>query len=112
MKIREALTRAILAFCCALLGAAAPLRAGEPIKIGILHSLSGTMAISETSLKDVALMTIEEINEKGGVLGRKLEPVVVDPASDWPLFAQKARDLIQKEHVAVTFGCWTSVSRK
>ena len=70
------------------------------------------MAISETSLKDVALMTIEEINEKGGVLGRKLEPVVVDPASDWPLFAQKARDLIQKEKVAVTFGCWTSVSRK
>jgi urea transport system substrate-binding protein len=83
-----------------------------PIKVGILHSLSGTMAISETSLKDVALMTIEEINEKGGVLGRKLEPVVVDPASDWPLFAQKARDLLQKEKVAVTFGCWTSVSRK
>src|SRR5678815_4483722 len=77
-----------------------------------IRDRSGTMAISETSLKDVALMTIEEINEKGGVMGRKLEPVVVDPASDWPLFAQKARDLIQKEHVAVTFGCWTSVSRK
>src|SRR6188508_3040043 len=92
--------------------AAAPADDKGPIKVGILHSLSGTMAISETSLKDVALMTIEEINEKGGVLGRKLEPVVVDPASDWPLFAQKARDLIQKEHVAVTFGCWTSVSRK
>src|SRR5262249_11803806 len=93
---------------------AAPAAADDkgPIKVGILHSLSGTMAISETSLKDVALMTIEEINEKGGVMGRKLEPVVVDPASDWPLFAQKARDLIQKEHVAVTFGCWTSVSRK
>jgi urea transport system substrate-binding protein len=83
-----------------------------PIKVGILHSLSGTMAISETSLKDVALMTIEEINEKGGVLGRKLEPVVVDPASNWPLFAEKARDLIQNQKVAVTFGCWTSVSRK
>ncbi|MDD9940801.1 MAG: urea ABC transporter substrate-binding protein [Myxococcales bacterium] len=83
-----------------------------PIKVGILHSLSGTMAISETSLKDVALMTIEEINSAGGVLGRKLEPVVVDPASDWPLFAEKARELIQKEGVAVTFGCWTSVSRK
>ena len=91
---------------------AAPADDKGPIKIGILHSLSGTMAISETSLKDVALMTIEEINEAGGVLGRKLQPVVVDPASDWPLFAQKARDLIQKEHVAVTFGCWTSVSRK
>ncbi len=83
-----------------------------PIKVGILHSLSGTMAISETSLKDVALMTIEEINEKGGVLGRKIEPVVVDPASNWPLFAEKARELIQKEKVAVVFGCWTSVSRK
>lgn len=82
-----------------------------PIKVGILHSLSGTMAISETSLKDVALMTIESINEKGGVLGRKLEPVVVDPASDWPLFAEKARELIQQD-VAVVFGCWTSVSRK
>src|SRR5690606_16661932 len=86
--------------------------ADGPIKIGILHSLSGTMAISETSLKDVALMTIDEINAAGGVLGRKLEAVVVDPASDWPLFAEKARELIQKEGVAVTFGCWTSVSRK
>jgi urea transport system substrate-binding protein len=84
----------------------------SPIKVGILHSLSGTMAISETSLKDVALMTIEEINEKGGVLGRKIEPIVVDPASNWPLFAEKARELIQKEKVAVVFGCWTSVSRK
>lgn len=83
-----------------------------PIKVGILHSLSGTMAISETSLKDVALMTIDEINESGGVLGRKLEPVVVDPASNWPLFAEKARELITKDKVAVTFGCWTSVSRK
>jgi urea transport system substrate-binding protein len=83
-----------------------------PIKVGILHSLSGTMAISETSLKDVALMTIESINKAGGVLGRQLQPVVVDPASNWPLFAEKARELIQKENVAVTFGCWTSVSRK
>jgi urea transport system substrate-binding protein len=86
--------------------------AADTIKVGILHSLSGTMAISETSLKDVALMAIEEINAKGGVLGKKLEPVVVDPASDWPLFAEKARELIQKQKVAVTFGCWTSVSRK
>src|SRR5687768_7000940 len=92
-----------------------PAPAGKPtgpIKVGILHSLSGTMAISETSLKDVALMTIEQINAAGGVKGRKLEPVVVDPASNWPLFAEKARELLQKEGVAVTFGCWTSVSRK
>jgi urea transport system substrate-binding protein len=84
----------------------------ETIKVGILHSLSGTMAISETVLKDVALMTIDEINANGGVLGRKLEPVVVDPASNWPLFAEKARQLLSKDKVAVTFGCWTSVSRK
>ena len=83
-----------------------------PIKVGILHSLSGTMAISETSLKDVALMTIEEINASGGVMGRKLEPVVVDPASNWPLFAEKARGLIAQDKVSVVFGCWTSVSRK
>ena len=83
-----------------------------PIKVGILHSLSGTMAISETVLKDVALMTIDEINAKGGVLGSKLEPVVVDPASNWPLFAEKARQLITQDKVAVVFGCWTSVSRK
>src|SRR5271167_4675762 len=84
----------------------------EPIKVGILHSLSGTMAISETSLKDVALMTIEEINKSGGVMGRQLEPVVVDPASNWPLFAEKARQLLTQDKVAVVFGCWTSVSRK
>ncbi|WP_029043746.1 MULTISPECIES: urea ABC transporter substrate-binding protein [Cupriavidus] len=84
----------------------------DPIKVGVLHSLSGTMAISETSLKDVALMTIDEINKSGGVLGRKLEPVVVDPASNWPLFAEKARQLVTNDKVAVTFGCWTSVSRK
>lgn len=87
-------------------------QAAETIKVGILHSLSGTMAISETSLKDVALMTIGEINAQGGVLGKQLEPIVVDPASDWPLFAEKARELLQKNKVAVIFGCWTSVSRK
>ncbi|MDO8413959.1 MAG: urea ABC transporter substrate-binding protein [Gallionellaceae bacterium] len=84
----------------------------EPIKVGILHSLSGTMAISETVLKDVALMAIEEINKSGGVLGRQLEPVVVDPASNWPLFAEKSRQLLGQDKVAVVFGCWTSVSRK
>jgi len=84
----------------------------EPIKVGILHSLSGTMAISETSLKDMDLMVIDEINKSGGVLGRKLEPVVVDPASNWPLFAEKARQLLTKDKVSVVFGCWTSVSRK
>ncbi|WP_245308733.1 urea ABC transporter substrate-binding protein [Aurantimonas sp. 22II-16-19i] len=85
---------------------------GEPIKVGILHSLSGTMAISETTLKDAMLMLIDEQNKKGGVLGRPLEAVVVDPASDWPLFAEKARELISQEKVSVVFGCWTSVSRK
>ncbi|MGK5027659.1 urea ABC transporter substrate-binding protein [Janthinobacterium sp. RB2R34] len=86
--------------------------AADTIKVGILHSLSGTMAISETSLKDVALMTIAEINAKGGVLGKQLEPVVVDPASNWPLFAEKARQLVAQDKVSVVFGCWTSVSRK
>ena len=84
----------------------------ETIKVGILHSLSGTMAISETTLKDTMLMLIDEQNKKGGLLGKKLEAVVVDPASNWPLFAEKARDLIEKDKVAATFGCWTSVSRK
>ena len=82
------------------------------VKIGILHSLSGTMAISETSLRDVVLMAVEEINSAGGVLGKQIEPVAVDPASDWDLFAEKAKDLINSDQVAVTFGCWTSVSRK
>jgi urea transport system substrate-binding protein len=86
--------------------------AADTIKVGILHSLSGTMAISETSLKDVALMTIDEINASGGVMGKKLEAVVVDPASNWPLFAEKARGLLSQDKVAVVFGCWTSVSRK
>ncbi len=84
----------------------------DTIKVGILHSLSGTMAISETALKETALMAIDEINAKGGVMGKKLEPVVVDPASNWPLFAEKARQLITQDKVAVVFGCWTSVSRK
>jgi len=92
--------------------AAAPAFAADTIKVGILHSLSGTMAISETALKDVALMTIEEINAKGGVMGKKLEPVIVDPASNWPLFAEKTKQLLGQDKVAVIFGCWTSVSRK
>ena len=82
------------------------------VKVGVLHSLSGTMAISETSLRDVVLMAVEEINAKGGVMGYKIQPVVVDPASNWPLFAEKAKELIVRDKVAVTFGCWTSVSRK
>ena len=87
-------------------------QAEDTIKIGVLHSLSGTMAISETTLKDTMLMLIEEQNAKGGLLGKQLEAVVVDPASNWPLFAEKARELIEKDHVVATFGCWTSVSRK
>ncbi|MEM1161378.1 MAG: urea ABC transporter substrate-binding protein [Pseudomonadota bacterium] len=92
------------------LGATA--QAEDTIKVGILHSLSGTMAISETTLKDAMLMLIEQQNAKGGLLGKKLEPVVVDPASDWPLFAEKARELIEVNGVSAVFGCWTSVSRK
>ena len=84
----------------------------DTIKVGVLHSLSGTMAISETTLKDTMLFLIDEQNKKGGLLGKKLEAVVVDPASDWPLFAEKARELIEKDKVAAVFGCWTSVSRK
>ncbi len=86
--------------------------AAETVKVGVLHSLSGTMAISETSLKDALLFTFDEINKAGGVSGKMIEPVVVDPASNWPLFAEKARQLIEKDKVAVVFGCWTSVSRK
>jgi urea transport system substrate-binding protein len=86
--------------------------ADDTIKIGILHSLSGTMAISETTLKDTMLMLIDAQNAKGGVLGKQLEAVVVDPASDWPLFAEKARELLTVDKVSVMFGCWTSVSRK
>ncbi|MCK5858088.1 MAG: transporter substrate-binding protein, partial [Abyssibacter sp.] len=87
-------------------------QAADTIKVGVLHSLSGTMAISETTLKDTVLMLVEEQNKKGGLLGKQLEAVVVDPASNWPLFAEKARELISKEQVDVIFGCWTSVSRK
>src|SRR5580704_4270003 len=84
----------------------------ETIKVGILHSLSGTMAISETSLRDVLLYAFDEINAKGGVMGYKIEPDIVDGASNWPLFAEKAKQLLEQDKVAVTFGCWTSVSRK
>ena len=93
-------------------GAIQAAKAQDTIKVGILHSLSGTMAISETTLKDTMLFLIDEQNKKGGLLGKKLEAVVVDPASNWPLFAEKARELISKDKVAVVFGCWTSVSRK
>ncbi|MEZ5835135.1 MAG: urea ABC transporter substrate-binding protein [Geminicoccaceae bacterium] len=96
-----------------LLGTSAIAGAQEDtIKVGILHSLSGTMAISETTLKDVMLMLVEDQNAKGGLLGKQIEAVVVDPASDWPLFAEKARELLEVEKVAAVFGCWTSVSRK
>ncbi len=101
-----------LAAACVLAGPPAQAQSTNPVKIGILHSLSGTMAISETTLKDVMLMLIDEQNKNGGVLGRKLEAVVVDPASNWPLFAEKARELITVQKVAAVFGCWTSVSRK
>jgi len=104
-------SRAVLAAVVAIVALPAP-RAEDTIKVGILHSLSGTMAISETALKETALMTIAEINASGGVMGKKLVPVVVDPASNWPLFAEKARQLISQDKVAVVFGCWTSVSRK
>lgn len=92
--------------------AASPATAQDTVKVGVLHSLSGTMAISETSLRDVLLYTFDEINAAGGVLGKKIEPVVVDGASNWPLFAEKAKQLLEQDKVAVTFGCWTSVSRK
>jgi urea transport system substrate-binding protein len=101
-----------MAAAAALLLPSAALAQEEPIKVGILHSLSGTMAISENTLKDVMLMLIDDLNRKGGLLGRAVEAVVVDPASDWPLFAEKARELIEGEQVDVVFGCWTSVSRK
>ena len=103
---------AALACAAALAAAAGPAAAEDPIRIGVLHSLSGTMAISETTLKDTVLMLVDDLNASGGLLGRPVEAVVVDPASDWPLFAEKARELIEKEGVAAVFGCWTSVSRK
>jgi urea transport system substrate-binding protein len=114
MKRRSFVKQLVLSATLVTAGAfgGAPAFAADTIKVGVLHSLSGTMAISETVLKDVTLMTIDEINAKGGVLGKKLEPVVVDPASNWPLFAEKARQLLTQDKVAVVFGCWTSVSRK
>ena len=105
-------SRAAAGLLAGFLALSPPAGAAEPIKVGVLHSLSGTMAISETALKDVMLYLIAEQNAAGGVLGRPLEPVVVDPASDWPLFAEKARELLEQERVDVVFGCWTSVSRK
>src|SRR5437879_3053097 len=112
MQRRKFLQRAALAVALASAGYCGGALAADTIKVGVLHSLSGTMAISETVLKDVALMTFDEINAKGGVMGKKIEAVVVDPASNWPLFAEKARQLISQDKVAVVFGCWTSVSRK
>jgi urea transport system substrate-binding protein len=108
-KMKKAFAKALVA---SSLVAGMMLHAADTIKVGVLHSLSGTMAISETTLKDTVLMLIEEQNKKGGVLGKQLEPVVVDPASNWPLFAEKMRGLLTKDKVDVTFGCWTSVSRK
>jgi urea transport system substrate-binding protein len=101
-----------LGIACGLTIASFSAAAAETIKVGVLHSLSGTMAISETTLKDTMLMLIEEQNKKGGLLGKQLEAVVVDPASNWPLFAEKTRELLTKDKVAAIFGCWTSVSRK
>jgi urea transport system substrate-binding protein len=103
---------AIAASVAAIGASSSALAQQKTVKVGILHSLSGTMAISETVLKDTVLMAIDEINAKGGVMGAKIEPVVVDPASNWPLFAEKARQLLTQDKVAVVFGCWTSVSRK
>ena len=105
-------TLAIGGMCAGLSLSGSLSSAADTIKVGVLHSLSGTMAISETTLKDTMLMLIDEQNKKGGVLGKKLEAVVVDPASNWPLFAEKARELIEKNKVDAVFGCWTSVSRK
>ena len=112
MKLGSMIRTGVVA--AGLLAGAAPTRSLSrgTIKVGVLHSLSGTMAISETTLKDAMLMLIDEQNKKGGLLGKKLEAVVVDPASNWPLFAEKARELMQKDKVAAVFGCWTSVSRK
>lgn len=112
MQRRTFLKAFALSASVVAMGVSFSVQAADTIKVGIMHSLSGTMAISETPLKDVALMTIDEINAQGGVLGKKLEPVVVDPASNWPLFAEKARQLLSQDKVAAVFGCWTSVSRK
>ncbi len=110
MKLRSC-SLAALGLTAGLMSAMS-VQAADTIKVGVLHSLSGTMAISETTLKDTVLMMVDDLNADGGLLGKQVEAVVVDPASDWPLFAEKARELIEKEQVAATFGCWTSVSRK
>ena len=110
MNIKKTLCNIALATCGCVLSLTS--LAADTIKVGVLHSLSGTMAISETTLKDTVLMMIEAQNKRGGLLGKQLEAVVVDPASNWPLFAEKTRELLSKENVAVIFGCWTSVSRK
>jgi urea transport system substrate-binding protein len=114
MKRRAVVKMLAIAASVAAIGAASSsaLAQQKTVKVGILHSLSGTMAISETVLKDTVLMAIDEINARGGVMGAKIEPVTVDPASNWPLFAEKARQLLTQDKVAVVFGCWTSVSRK
>jgi urea transport system substrate-binding protein len=113
MKLKNfAKSLGALGIACGLTLASYTTMAADTIKVGVLHSLSGTMAISETTLKDTMLMLIEEQNKKGGLLGKKLEAVVVDPASNWPLFAEKTRELLTKDKVAAIFGCWTSVSRK
>lgn len=112
VMIMTKFTKILMMTSAMAMAGAAHAQDGEPIKIGVLHSLSGTMAISETTLKDTVLMMVEQQNAKGGVLGRPLEAVVVDPASDWPLFAEKARELLTVSEVDAIFGCWTSVSRK
>ncbi len=112
LKLRSIIAFGMLLVAVGMFGVGHVNAGDNEVKIGVLHSLSGTMAISETSLKDVVLMAVEEINAAGGVMGKQIKPVVVDPASDWDLFAEKAKDLIVKEEVATVFGCWTSVSRK
>src|SRR4051812_47922461 len=112
MKRRTFLSTSLLTGVAVLSGLLPARAAEDTVKVGVLHSLSGTMAISETSLRDVLLFAFDEINKSGGVLGKKIEPVVVDGASNWPLFAEKAKQLLEQDKVAVTFGCWTSVSRK
>jgi len=112
MTIRLRALASAVALATGLASGAALAQSGDPIKVGVLHSLSGTMAISETTLKDVMEMLVQQQNEAGGLLGRPLQAVVVDPASDWPLFAERARELLEVEEVDVVFGAWTSVSRK
>ena len=112
MFIRSNFLSTLSAGILSIAGTAAVADCVDPIKVGVLHSLSGSMAISETTLKDAMLMLIEQQNAKGGLLGCELQAVVVDPASDWPLFAEKARELLTVNEVDVIFGNWTSVSRK